>query len=188
MRLLACVLMAGAMTLLPAAAASGHGVIRREGSVLRYTANDPGVGATLTVSSPRAGTADFFDTTSPGGMDWGPCLPRTERLSTCSTRGISRIEIEVFDGDDLVTVRVGTPVRVLAGDGADRVTGGYGDDVLAGGSGSDTLTGGLGVDTFDAADGDDAVQARDGVADRLSCGLGNDTGAADRSDPQSADC
>ena len=140
---------AGAATLALLAiapAASGHGILRQEGDVLRYTAPDPTVGATLTISSPEPGTLEFFDTTSPGGMDWGPCIPVNERKSRCPAKGVARIEVEVYDGDDTVTVRVPTPVDVRGGAGADRLTGGYGPDALAGGSGDDALSGGLGAD------------------------------------------
>jgi RTX calcium-binding nonapeptide repeat (4 copies) len=183
-----CSALAVVLALLPAAAADGHGIIRREGSVLRFTAPDPGVGAHVTISSPRAGTVDFHDTTSPGGMDWGPCFPRTERLSSCSTRGVKRIEVEVFDGDDVITVRAGAPVRVLGGEGNDRLTGGFGSDLLTGGSGADLLDGGQGRDTLDGAEGDDALNARDGAADQVGCGSGSDTLAADRGDTAVAEC
>jgi hypothetical protein len=187
-RALACSLLAFALALAAASPAAGHGILRREGNVLRYTAPDPGVGAVLTISSPRPGTLEFLDTTSPFGMDWGPCVPITERRSKCTLRGVTRIEVELYDGDDVVTARVGTPVNVAAGAGNDRFTGGYGNDVLAGGSGSDTLAGGDGSDTLDGAEGDDAMEVRDGVADQVRCGSGSDTVTADRDDPAGLEC
>ena len=182
-RALSCSLLALVIAVTAAAPAAGHGVIRREGSVLRYTAPDPGIGADLHVSSPRPGTVQFSDKVSPGGMDWGPCIPVTEKRSTCSTRGVSRIEVEVYDGDDKVTVRAATPVRILAGEGNDRVAGGYGADVLTGGSGADAITGGDGRDILSGDEGDDSLEARDGAPDQLACGAGSDRATTDPSDP-----
>ena len=165
-----------------APAASGHGILRREGDVLRYTAPDPMVGATLSVTSPEPGTIEFFDTTSPGGMDWGPCIPVNERKSRCPDKGVARVEIEVFDGDDSVAVNVATPVEVRGGAGADRISGGFGADEIAGGSGNDSLSGGLGADAVSGAEGDDSIDVRDGVADVYSCGEGADAVTADPAD------
>jgi hypothetical protein len=169
-----------------AAPASGHGILRTEGDVLRYTAPDPGFGATLTVTSPQPGIIEFSDTTSPGGMDWGPCVPVDERRSRCSAKGVTRVEVEVYDGDDTVAVRVPMPFDVRGGSGDDRITGGYGDDAIAGGSGNDLLAGGLGADAISGAEGDDAIDARDGFADAYSCGPGIDALAADPADAADA--
>ena len=176
-------LLAAVAVLVAAESAAAHGVLRREGDVIHYTAPDPAFGATLTISSLKAGTVQFHDTTSPGGMDWGPCLPLTEQKTRCPTKGVSRIEVEVYDGDDSVTIDVATPVHVIAGAGNDHVAGGYGPDTIAGGSGNDALSGGLGADSVSGAEGDDSLDVRDGIADTVSCGDGVDSVGADPSDP-----
>jgi RTX calcium-binding nonapeptide repeat (4 copies) len=158
-----------------ASSASAHGIIRKNGDVLRYTAPDPGFGADLTISSPAPGTLVFSDPASPGGIDWGPCVPITEARSRCSTRDVSQIEIELYDGDDRVLVRASTPALVSAGEGHDRITGGFGADELQGGSGNDTLVGGEGPDLLNGSLGDDALATRDGSADAVTCGDGSDS-------------
>ncbi len=49
-----------------------------------------------------------------------------------------------------------------------------GDDVLAGGDGNDTLDGRGGTDEYFGEIGDDTIKARDSLAERISCGAGND--------------
>lgn len=164
---------------------AAHGIVERDGGVLRYTAPDPGIGAELTISSPLPGKVEFLDRTSPGGFDWGHCLPLSERRARCPLRGITRIEVEVYDGDDVVTARVSTPVVVEAGPGTDRVTGGYGGDDLDAGSGNDILVGGGGVDAFAGAEGDDVIRARDGAEEAIGCGAGSDMAEVDDRDDDS---
>ncbi len=132
----------GALAL--AATASGHGIVTRDGDVLYYSAPDPGVGAEIEISSPEPGVVQIVDRTSPGGFSWGPCLPITRRQARCPTKGLSHIEIEVFDGDDSISVRTATPVQVRGGSGNDRVQGGYGDDTISGEGGNDDIDGGAG--------------------------------------------
>jgi Ca2+-binding RTX toxin-like protein len=150
--------------------------------VLHYRAPDPGVGAVVNVTSPVPRTVVFKDATSPGGMDWGPCLPLSERRSRCSVRGIEQTLIEVDDGPDIVHLRVSLPATVDAGEGLDWVTGGFGADVLQGGPDDDLIEGGLGRDSISGGTGDDTLKARDGVADRITCGEGSDTVIADPPD------
>jgi hypothetical protein len=169
------------LTLAPQAA--GHGVIRRSGDVLRYDALDDAIGAKLTITSPRPGILAFEDPISPGGIDWGPCFPAAERRAECAAKGISRVDVFVYDGDDQVTVRAAVPVRVDAGPGDDRIIGGYGADELNGGTGNDTLIGGEGADLVNGGSGSDRIEIRDGTADRFSCGAGTDTVIADPADP-----
>ncbi len=171
-----------AVALAVAPGAWAHGVVVRDGDALLYSANDPGVGAVVEMTSPEPGVVQIVDRTSPGGFAWGPCLPITPRKARCELRGIERIVIEVFDGDDSITVKAATRVQVRAGTGDDRVVGGYGDDTLSGESGADVLIGGEGADTVAGGDGDDSLRLRDGVADPLSCGGGADTVSADESD------
>jgi hypothetical protein len=172
----------GLLGCLPAATAAGHGVLRREGDVLRYRAQDPGVGAKLTVTSPLPRLVLFTDTTSPNGMDWGPCLPLSERRSRCRLRGVDHARIEVYDGPDVIRVRVPLPAQVDGGDGQDRIAGGYGADSIQGGPGSDVISGGPGRDAIAGGPGDDLIRSRDGAPDQITCADGNDTVIADPAD------
>ena len=169
--------------LAPAAPADAHGIVTRDGDVLYYSAPDPGVGAEIEITSPQPGTVQIVDHTSPGGFSWGPCVPITRRQARCPTKGLSHIEVEVFDGDDSIIVRTATPVQVRAGSGDDRVRGGYGDDTISGEGGNDNLDGGDGADSLSGAEGDDTIGSRDGEADTVACGAGTDSVAADPADP-----
>ncbi len=169
--------------LAPAAPAEAHGIVTRDGDVLYYSAPDPGVGAEIEITSPEPGIVQIVDRTSPGGFSWGPCVPITRRQARCPTKGLSHIEVEVFDGDDSIVVRTATPVQVRAGSGDDRVRGGYGDDTISGEGGNDNLDGGDGADSLSGADGDDTIGSRDGEADTVTCGPGTDSVAADPADP-----
>ena len=115
-------------------------------------------------------------------MDWGSCVPITQRRARCSTRGVERIEVEVYDGDDRVVVTAATPVLVSGGEGNDTLSGGLGDDTLRGGSGNDRLVGGEGSDTLDGSTGDDIIDSRDGAADFIGCGEGSDALTHDSAD------
>jgi uncharacterized delta-60 repeat protein len=77
-----------------------------------------------------------------------------------------------LDGDDCLD----------GGAANDRLLGGAGDDRLKGGSGNDSLTGGAGANTYSAGDGSDRIAARNGVPDKVNCGAGRDSVAADRFD------
>jgi Ca2+-binding RTX toxin-like protein len=68
--------------------------------------------------------------------------------------------------------------------GNDIIDGKGGNDTLLGGSGDDTLTGGAGVDSFNGAAGGDTIDSKDGVAERVDCGIGNDTVIVDANDDQ----
>jgi hypothetical protein len=85
------------------------------------------------------------------------------------------VAVDLGDGADSFTAtEVSVPVSVAGGPGPDAMTGGHGGDVLAGGDGNDTLNGGAGVDDYFGEGDDDTIEARDGVAERISCGSGND--------------
>ena len=174
-------LVATLLLLLPAGA-DAHGIIGRSDGTLFYTSADPGTTARLLVFSRTRGTVDFLDTRSPGGIDWGPCVPITERRARCRTRGIRRIRVEVYDGDDFVRSSAAVPLSVTGGSGDDVIRGGYGDDDLDGGSGNDTVSGGPGEDLVDGSAGDDVLQLRDGSPDTVRCEDGQDRAALDTSD------
>ena len=95
---------------------------------------------------------------------------------TFEVDGISvPVAVDLGDGTDSFTATsAAAPLSISGGLGVDRITGGAGGDVLSGGAGNDTLTGGPGVDDYFGEAGDDTIVARDGVAERISCGAGND--------------
>lgn len=92
------------------------------------------------------------------------------RVDRATTTGTLRSEvIEGIGGDDRI--------KALGGD--DRVTGLEGDDRIDGGPGDDVLDGGP---------GGDVILARDATRDKIRCGPGRDTVAADRRDRVARDC
>ena len=184
MRMIRRTLAAAALLLvvLPLAPASGHGIIGRSQGTLFYSAPDPGRGARLFIFSRSRGTVDLLDTRSIGGVDWGPCIPITERHARCTTRGLRRIRVEVYDGDDFVRSTAAVPLSVSGGSGDDVIHGGYGDDELDGGSGADTISGGLGADRADGSEGNDILRLREGVADTVRCEGGEDQAVLDDQD------
>jgi hypothetical protein len=175
--LLACLLLG-----LTAAPADAHGIIGRSQGTLFYSAPDPGKGARLSIFSRSRGTVDFLDTRSVGGIDWGPCIPLSERRARCSTRGVRRIRVEVYDGDDFVRSTAAVALSVSGGSGDDVIQGGYGDDELDGGSGADNISGGLGADRADGSEGDDLLRLREGEADTVRCEGGDDRAVVDDRD------
>lgn len=67
-----------------------------------------------------------------------------------------------------------TSLRMLGGQGDDRLEGGGGGDRIAGGIGNDTLRGAGGNDTLSGGAGGDLIEAGDG-SDRADGGAGDDT-------------
>jgi hypothetical protein len=93
------------------------------------------------------------------------CVPLVDGLS-----------IDLRAGNDtLTTSGVTTPMEVAGGSENDFIQGGFGPDVLTGGDGIDTLVGRGGLDEFFGEGGNDTIDSRDGIAERISCGTGNDT-------------
>lgn len=72
--------------------------------------------------------------------------------------------------------------------GDDRLYGGTGNDYIQGGSGNDVISDRRGSDHFVGGEGDDVIDSRDGVMDRVDCGEGQDTVAADPEDELGASC
>ena len=94
------------------------------------------------------------------------CLPSlTPDRVTCSSSAITRIEMDLGDGDDTALVLAPLPSRIL---------GGPGDDALTANAGPDHLDGGNGSDYADAGAGDDKVLMRDRHLDSVLCGPGRD--------------
>src|SRR5688572_25636789 len=187
MALLPCI----AVTLLIAAvlpAAAMGTTVTRDGDGIITIQGDAGVDdVTISVLNGQHVVED------PGGVTSGDCTPVPPNEVRC-TAGSSiaasllgendsfrdeglpvPVAVDLGDGTDSFTaVNVSTPLSIAGGLGVDTITGGAGGDVLAGGDANDTLTGGPGVDDYFGEAGDDTIIARDGVAERISCGAGND--------------
>jgi Ca2+-binding RTX toxin-like protein len=110
--------------------------------------------------------------------------------------GSSNDAFEGLAGDDHIDGHGGNDA-ICGGAGDDHLNGGAGNDVLrgeagddslSGGPGNDVLTGGSGRDSLRGGSDRDRIRARDGRRDRVTCGTGNDTVIADRSDSVSRDC
>ena len=88
----------------------------------------------------------------------------------------SSFSVNLSAGDDTFTANgtVSVPLSIAGGEGNDTLTGGSGGDVLAGGDGNDNLNGQGGVDDYFGEGDDDTIDARDGLAERISCGAGDD--------------
>ena len=78
-----------------------------------------------------------------------------------SLRSVKRIEMDLFDGDDVAVVSnsLKIPVIINGGSGDDVLKGGNGDDVLLGGDGNDKLSGNGGRNILVGGDGDDELSA-----------------------------
>jgi len=163
---------------LPARAAT----VSVEGGVLRVAAA-PGEGNQLTVAAgpaPSAGSATFAVTDLGAPLMPGAgCTLSEDGAATCTAPEATSVEIDAGDLDDSVSVAAALPVRILGGDGDDRLTGGDGDDVLLGGSGADFADGG---------NGDDSIEVRDRLSDSVWCGAGRDAVRAEVLDSLDVAC
>jgi hypothetical protein len=88
----------------------------------------------------------------------------------CPLTGVSRIVLDLGDGNDTASVNPNVTVPVT----------------FNGNGGNDGLFGGGGVDTFDGGSGDDNIVSRDGKAEAVNCGDGHDTAISDDSDTRSS--
>jgi RTX calcium-binding nonapeptide repeat (4 copies) len=191
---LAIALSALLLALAPSAAQAATASV--EAGALRIAAA-PGEYNAIDVG-PAVGGLVVSDTGAPVTLGAG-CVPQgIEALCT----GATRVEADLADGDDVLTLSAPLPADVKGGDGNDALTvigavatldGGLGDDTLTGGTGADLLSGGDGYDTLtggegadrldggtggDSADGgggDDSIVLRDKLADTATCGSGRDT-------------
>jgi hypothetical protein len=101
------------------------------------------------------------------------CPGNNTAVITCPL--VDAMSIDLKAGNDtLTTAAVTTPMEVTGGSENDFIQGGFGPDVLTGGDGIDTLVGRDGLDEFFGEGGNDTIDSRDGVAERISCGTGND--------------
>jgi hypothetical protein len=84
----------------------------------------------------------------------------------CPLAGVSRIVLDLGDGNDIASVNPNVAVPVT----------------FNGNGGNDGLFGGGGADTFNGGPGDDDVVSRDGTAEAVNCGDGHDTAISDDAD------
>jgi Ca2+-binding RTX toxin-like protein len=192
-----------ALVALPAAAA-GHSLVRVNGNELAYISADA-VSLNTLEARVRGGDYELRDATVDGGSDPGPCRPGEITPDAnayivqvfCRRAGIERLRVDLGEREDSAVVNLPIPITLLGGPGADRlvagsaadsVQGGDGNDRLDGGGGDDQLDGGEGVDTFEGGPGSDVVRSADGLAERVSCGAGEDRVEADTFDDVAADC
>jgi hypothetical protein len=165
-RLTSAVLVALAVALGAPAGAHATGVFSEEGSKLIYTAS---LGDTDQIAGFETSTSIRF--TRFGGADIGPgtnCVFVGNDSNTvdCIKLGISSVELNLADGNDVASVSSTLAVPV----------------VFNGGTGNDGLFGGGGLDRFDGGSGDDNIVARDGRAEQVICGSGTDTAITDDAD------
>lgn len=214
-RLGAGVAAAAAFLLIGAAPAAGHSVMKIEAGTIFYNATDDVALNRLTISL-RGDQIRFYDPGADNGITQPQqCSPGeldasgNPREVFCPRSGITRIRVDVGEGQDEVGAELPVSVLVVGGNGADRIVtgpaddtvngdegnddirtgdgndtlvGGNGDDVLLSGNGNDVAQGGLGGDGIDTGPGDDEVRVRDGAADRVECGDGNDRAQSEDAD------
>src|SRR4051812_8551703 len=162
----------------------------------------------LRITAPAGEYNAIGITAAPGGLtvtDTGAPLTLGLGCTTGTCVGATRVEADLGDADDILTLSASLPgdlsggpgnddvavttlgaesVALDGGDGDDTLTAAGGADVLSGGPGYDTLIGGegddridggTGGDTADGGGGDDSIVLRDRVTDTASCGAGRDT-------------
>jgi hypothetical protein len=106
------------------------------------------------------------------------------RPGRCANILVGRDRADVLtgsNGGDRLLGRGGAD-RLAGLQGPDCLDGGAGNDRLNGGDGGDRLRGGPGRNSYSGGRGDDTITSRNSVAELVSCGPGNDTVKADRSD------
>ena len=151
----------------PAAAGASAGSVQKVGAMLVFTAA-PGVANRLTLLPGGLTDLEIVDTA--GGIDLldatcapSPTAQHPEKV-TCGLTGVTVVELDAGDRDDIMAVRDAMAVHTLGGSGNDDLSGGAGNDQLEGGSGDDLLFGGLGNDVLIGGPG----------ADLIDGGLGSD--------------
>ncbi|HEV2812903.1 MAG TPA: calcium-binding protein [Solirubrobacteraceae bacterium] len=189
-------------SLVVAAPASGHSVMKVEGGTIHYTANDDTSLNRLSVTF-EGDQIRFFDRGADGGINPPPdnsCTVGDETDANgyiyeilCPRSGKTAIRIDVGEAQDSVTAEVPLNITgiggagadtIATGDGVDAVNGGAGNDTIRSGGGNDQVVGEVGDDNLSGGAGDDVVQAALG-ADTADGGAGNDDirvrdGVADR--------
>ena len=181
-------LLALGLSLLTAAPASAHSVMKVEGGTIFYNATDDVALNRLTISL-QGSQIRFYDPgadngitppseCSPGELDSGG----NPREVFCPRAGITLVRADVGEGQDEVTADLPVASLIVGGNGADRIVTGPLDDTVNGdegnddirtGEGNDTAVGGGGDDLIATAGGNDIAQGSLG-ADTLDTGAGDD--------------
>ena len=165
LRLLGALLVA--VFLLPAGVAHA-GAFSIQGTTILYS-GEPGEDL---ISGFDTGTSIRF--TRFGGVSVGPgpgcTIDPGGQSVDCPKAGISRVLLDLGDGNDVASVSAGVTLPV----------------VFDAGGGNDGLFGGGGADIFNGGSGNDNVVSRDGRAEQVDCGSGNDTAISDDGDTRTS--
>jgi len=173
-----------AATLLVAAPTAFAATATKAGDTVTYTAA-PGERNALTIT--QSGGNVILDESSADVTitDGGGC-PIVGGNAQCPEAGVTKIVVDLGDGDDILNATAPTvlsAVTVSGGDGgdqllttaqADTIDGGAGNDSIDGRAGDDVMSGGAGRDSFTSAAGNDTQNGGSG-GDNLRGGDGNDT-------------
>jgi Ca2+-binding RTX toxin-like protein len=150
------------LVLAPAAAQAGTASV--ENGRLKFAAA-AGEANNVTISGPADGSAPYEVTDLGAPVTPGPgCQAGQGGAVLCGPSGISIVEAQLGDKDDVAQFAVQIQAVGQGGAGNDTLRAGAGDDVLRGEDGNDTIEGGGGNDSLQGAAGDD----------QLSGGLGDD--------------
>lgn len=171
----------------PASTPASAATVAREGSALVYRGS-PGEVNRVTISlretydSATSTWSSSYSVSDYGAVLEG-CSPMKddERARHCESAGVTKVEVDLGDGDDLLDEgNVPVPMHARGGDGADILYDGAGEDVVEGGAGDDQLrTTERSSDTWSGGDGADRINALDNTVDTIRCGPGADAWVAD---------
>lgn len=178
-----CPLLAAAAAVACFAPAAHAATVSVEGDALRLAAGPFESNAVTIHADPFGSVIDVSDSGAPDTMVAGSrCAPTgAPGAVSCESAGVTRMEIDLEDGDDHATVETLLPIHLLGGDGADTLFGGLGDDLIetgpgndlaVGDQGDDRVLGDTGRDTLDGGSGDDSLEVRDRKVDQVVCGTG----------------
>jgi hypothetical protein len=167
-------------SLVAAAPAAGHSVMKVEGSTIFYNATDDVALNKLTVSM-RGSDIRFYDPGADNGITPpNECTPGeldssgNPREVFCPSAGISLVRIDVGEAQDEATINLAIAALVVGGNGADRIVTGTGADTVNGGEGNDDIRTGDGGDEVVGGGGNDTIASGEGN-DVVQGGLGSDT-------------
>ena len=154
--------------------------VGEENGVLHYEAAGGEANNLMVFESP----GQFLFNDSGAGIVVGAgCSSLSTHQASCSAAGVTRLDIDLRDQDDIVWLDSGIAAiirgrggndTITAGRGDDTIIGGDGDDLLFGADGNDSLRGGDAPDTLYGGDGNDRLDGGDAV-DGLNGGAGQDT-------------